>query len=285
LRLPKHAPNAWSIVAAAVALTLVPGCAAWQTASEEHRFAAADRYEVIQRERLDRGYVVVLPGVCGSGCVERGIVEGIRRANVDAAIELYDWTDGRGGRSHNLQAEADNRAQAQEIARRIALYQHYCPGRPVHLVGYSGGGAMVVFTLEALPAGCDVTSATLLGAVLSPQYDLSAALPRSRRGIRNFHSPLDAGALMVSTLILGTMDGHRTWSAGAVGFEPPPNQTAEQRALYDARLIQRPYNARMLQVGHIGGHYGWASPWFVARWVAPEMHETALAPQMAAAAR
>ena len=252
---------------AVLVLLWLSGCCA--TTPRPPALAAADRIEVVRPERFERGCVFFLTGVAGACTTDRGLLRGLTEGNLDTAIVMYDWTDGRGSRVGNLQAHEEHRRQAAEVAARIVGYQDRYPGRPVHLVGYSGGAAMVVYALEALPPDRAVDSATLLGPVLAPDYNLSLAMARCRAPLRNFHSQLDAGALMLATIVLGTMEGRHCWSAGAVGFSTPAGLDPAQREAYQSRLAQQGYNPRFLTSGHIGGHYGWANQWFVAQWVAP----------------
>ena len=73
--------------------------------------------------------------------------------------------------------------------RRIVDYRKSHPGRPIYLIGHSGGGALSVLTLERLPPGTTVTGAMLLNAALSPGYDLSAVLGTRRANDLEF--PID----------------------------------------------------------------------------------------------
>src|SRR5260221_4327757 len=111
-------------------------------------------------ERLEKGLVLVLPGIEGQSLLNHGIARGLADGGVISAIEIFDWTTGvillflyhlRGSRRH--------KAQAEKIARRVVEYQRNYPGRPVHLVGHSGGGAMAGLALEHLPAEVKVASA------------------------------------------------------------------------------------------------------------------------------
>ena len=128
------------------------------------------------------------------------------------------------------------------------------PGRPVTLIGHTGGGAMAAFMLEALPAGVQVDRACFLAPALSPGYNLAAAL----RGVRDTayatHSWIDFGLMGLGTLALGTMDRRHRPSAGLVGFRlpqgisggrpPPVRQVAADRVAagpHPRREPRRPY--------------------------------------------
>jgi len=221
-------------------------------------------------DRLDCGYVLVLPGVGGGDSpVDSGIVVGLKDANVRSAIELYDWTDGQFRWVENLRDLDHNRAEARKIAAKILLYQERYPGRPVHVIGYSGGGGVAVLALEALPPGQKITGAILLAPTLAFDYNLQRAMSHTERGLLNFYSPLDALVLTTLATAAGTTDGRHTLSAGAIGFQVPKSLDRAQRETYQQRLFQQAYRFDMLGAGHLGGHFGWANPTFIARHVAP----------------
>ena len=228
-------------------------------------------------DRLDQGYTIVLPGIWGCAPLEHGIVKGLIDADVPSAIELYDWTEGPLLLVYNLRALAHNRIEATKVAGKIVAYQDRYPGRPVTVIGYSGGGAVAVLALESLPAGRKVTSAVLLAPTLAPDYDLRTALSHSERGIRSFHSPIDAPILIVLSTAFGTTEGRHTLSAGAVGFTVPRAVDGKQREAYAARVSQQAYSPDMLATGHPGGHFGWTNRAFVAKWIAPLVSSPAAA--------
>ena len=220
-------------------------------------------------EKAGLGYTIVFPGIWSIQQPDRRIVQGLVQARTPSAIELYDWTAGSLLLFYNLCALERNRREAQTIAGKIMAYQDRYPGQPVNLVGYSGGAAMAVFVLEALPPDRKVSSAVLLGASLSPDYDLSAALSRTERGIHSFYSPLDVTILVLMTGLLGTSDGCHAPSAGAIGFQTPVKQERNTGDPPAAALVQQPYTLDMLSQGHPGEHFGWTNPAFIAQWVAP----------------
>lgn len=223
----------------------------------------------VSPQKADLGYTLVLPGILGSQPLDHGIVQGLLNARAPCAIDLYDWTAGGLMMLYNLRGLERNRREAQTIAGKIMAYQDRYPGRPVHLIGYSGGGAMAVFALEALPPERRVQSAILLAPTLAPEYDLRTAASRTEQGICSFYSPLDVPVLMVMTLVCGTSEGRHTFSAGALGFETPPKDKRDPFDASSAPVVQQRYTLDMLALGHPGGHFGWANPAFVAQWVAP----------------
>ncbi len=229
-------------------------------------------------ERLDRGYTIVLPGIWGGQPIDYGIVLGLQDGDVPSAVELHDWTAGALRLVYNLRAIDHNQGEARKIAAKIVAYQNRYPGRPVHLVGYSGGAGVAVLTLEALPPHCQVTDAILLAPTLASDYDLRPAISRTTRGIHNFYSPLDVPILMVLSTAFGTTEGRHTAAAGAIGFQTPSNSSSDDRKDYEKHVPQRSYNLGMLMDGHGGGHFGWANRTFIARHVAPLLAAPAAPP-------
>jgi len=227
------------------------------------------RSKVWQADRLDRGYVVILPGSWGETAADHGIVDGLVAAGTDAAIEIYAWPVGEFPAGvfmvpYNLRATARNRTQAREVAAKIVRYREAHPGRPVHVIGYSGGGGIAAWALEELPDHCRITSAVLLAPTLSFTYDFGKALAHTDRGIDSFYSLYDVPVMMAGCSIVGTTDGSHAPAGGAIGFRQPK---AVAGAL--AVVRQHAYSLAMLGGGHAGGHYGWTRQGFVAAHVAP----------------
>lgn len=216
--------------------------------------------------RRNAGLVIVLPGIEGAGALNNAVANGLVEGGVPYQVEIQDWTSWMGP-LYNQRAQQRNREQARRIADRIVDYHCRYPGRPVILVGQSGGGAIAVWIAEALGPDDAVDGIILLAASLSPEYPLSRALARSRRGIVNFHSPYDVVYLGLGTSLAGTMDGEHSSSAGRVGFRPPAGTPPY------ARLFQIPWQSRMASAGNFGVHLSSGSEQFVANYVAPLVFE------------
>ncbi len=246
-----RAPVPLMCMAAVLAVTMIAGC--------------APRQPYVNQARLERGLVIVLPGIEGGSVLNRAICRGLDEGGVNTAIELYDWTS-RLGPLYNLRAKRRNRRVAGEIADRIVRYQAEYPDRPVLLVGQSGGGAMAVWAIEALPPGSEVDGAVLLSASLSPRYNLDEALSNTRRGIVNFHSRRDWFLLGVGTTLAGTMDGEHASSAGRTGFVPPKDIPVPDNYTW---LFQIPWREEMAETGHVGGHLSASAAGFISTYVAP----------------
>lgn len=221
-------------------------------------------------ERYENGLVIVLPGIEAESFLNHSIVWGLSDGGWTGAIEIDDWTT-----SHvlffvyHLRGWRRNLRQAQRIANRIVAFQEQYPGRPVHVIGHSGGGGMAVLILEALPADRRITSAILLGSAIAPRYPLQNVLEKVERGLWNFWSPLDCFFLGVGTLALGTIDGRWHCSAGMIGFREPPDVSAADRLIYEQKLHQQPYTPRMARAFNLGGHFGYTNRLFVETWIAP----------------
>jgi hypothetical protein len=114
-----------------------------------------------------------------------------------------------------------------------------------------------------------VTRAILLGSTLAYDYDLQRALGQTEQGICNFYSPLDVPVLGALAMAVGTTEGRHTLAAGVVGFQVPPALGPAEREAYQSVLVQQEYRVEMLADGHAGGHFGWRSRTFVAKYVAP----------------
>ncbi len=221
----------------------------------------------VTEERLDRGLVLVYTGIEGRSPFNQAICDALVEAKVPYAVELVDWTVGvPGAYLVNLRAEARNRAKAAEIALRITRYRMQFPGRPVILVGQSGGAAVAVWTAEQMEFGQKVDGIILLAAALSPDYMLHQALANSRRGLVNFCSSADRLFLGMGTSVAGTMDGYHGSSAGRVGFRVP---MVKGRPPEYEKFFQVTWQEEMSRAGHWGGHTSTSSGAFVREYVAP----------------
>jgi pimeloyl-ACP methyl ester carboxylesterase len=226
--------------------------------------------ELRSAARWSKGYVIILPGIEGRSYLNENIAFGLNDGGVPGAVEIYDWTVG-GSFTWllNLRWSDHNNKEAAKIADMIKDYQDKFPGRPVCLIGYSGGGGVAVLTLEHLPPERKVDSAILLAPALAPDYDLRRALTRTRSGIWNYYSKYDVGFLQVGTSTFGTIEGKHARAAGAVGFVKPWGMNRAGHELYDRMLKQQEFTPQMADAGHYGLHTTWAKRAFVSRWLAP----------------
>lgn len=224
----------------------------------------------MQRAELERGYLLILEGIDFAAWQMEGTWRGLRDAGIDWATDVRDWgyRNWLGSGYMNLADLKNNRAWANSLAGEIVLYQREYPGRPVSILGYSGGGGLAVLTAEALPTEARLDRIVLLGAALSPEYDLSRALERCARGIINFYSSADAVILGAGTKLYGTIDRRNVASAGHTGFRVPPEASVARPELY-ANLVQVAWTPAMARLGHDGGHFGWIARRWAAEIVSP----------------
>ncbi|TWT42372.1 Alpha/beta hydrolase family protein [Phycisphaerae bacterium RAS1] len=225
--------------------------------------------EVYTPPREEYGLILILPGIEGKSVWNRDLAHGLDDGGVASAIEVHDWTTGLpGGFMFNLTDYERNREQATRVARRILEFRDRHPGRPVHLIGHSGGGGIAIMALEALPPGRQIDAAILLAPALSPEYDLTIALRRTRHGVHNFYSKNDVSFLKLGTSLFGSIDREYGASAGAVGFRLPGGAPPDTHRIYSARLHQVAWDSRLAKFGASGSHVGWASARFAREYLA-----------------
>ena len=221
----------------------------------------------VTEERLDHGLVIVLSGIEGRSLYNREICRGLNQGAGEFAIERKPWTLlGRLSFLYNLRAETRNRRKAAEIATYIMEYQDARPGRPVFLVGQSGGTAIAAWIAEALASDREIEGIIMLASALSPGYSLDAALSRCRRGIVSFYSRWDLVFCGLGTTVFGSADGRHGPSAACVGFNVP--ETAVGEGAY-RKLFQVPWQPWMARDWNLGGHVTSGARPFVATYVAP----------------
>ena len=242
------------LVAAGAAILAAAGC-------------GPDAGDYLTAERLRSGLVVSLDGVGGYNWGTRWLRTGLDEAGVGAAIHIYDWSKGPGGMFvGDLTDRTRNHAVAQDLARTVSTYAAAMPDRPVILIGHSGGAAVVVWALEAMPETCRVDRVILLAPALTPAYDLSAALKRVAKRMYVMHSPADVGLMAAGTMVFGTMDGRHSVSAGLTGFDLPA-RAADVRQYAKVRQVE--WTLDLVKSGNLGGHMGWTTTRFAREYLAP----------------
>jgi len=213
----------------------------------------------LEPERLEQGYVIVLPGIEGRSLLNRGIAAGLNDAGVPYGIEIYDWTEGPLWGVYNLRSRKLHARQVAVLRDKILAYRTEHPGKPVYLVGHSGGGALSLLTAAALPEGTAVTGLVLIVPAISPRFSLDASLARVERGIWNYRSYGDCIYLGLLTTLFGTVDGWHVPAAGAVGFRRP----------LDPRVREVPFQMAMFRDWNTGGHLTCTNRTFIRKWIAP----------------
>ena len=216
--------------------------------------------------RLENGLVIILPGIEGESELNRNIRRGLLLAGIDRALPIYNW--GRPipgvGMLLNQMDFVGNRLAGVRIAKFIEEYQDKHPGRPVYVVGHSGGGGVAVFTAEGLSEGRQIDGLVLLSASIWAGYDLTKALGRCGNGVANFYNKGDVGLLAIGTTITSNVDGMRGPSAGLNGFDRLTSlDPADKRAAY-SKLYQ-------VEISRHGGdpHTAATRPRYVSDYIAP----------------
>jgi pimeloyl-ACP methyl ester carboxylesterase len=221
----------------------------------------------VTQQRMDTGLVVSLDGIGGYDWGPRWLRSGLDEAGCTSAIVIYDWSKvWTGFWVGDLMDQNRNQAVARDLAHLIMSYEAAEPGRPVTIIGHSGGAAIVVWALEALPDECKVDRAMLLAPALSPDYDLSKALHAVRSRLYVTYSHGDVGTMMVGTEALGTMDRKHSVSAGLVGFSLPAQPADIEQY---AKVRQIGWTWDLAKMGNYSGHMGWTSTRFAKEYLAP----------------
>ena len=218
----------------------------------------------------ENGLVIILPGIEGpiSGMSE-DVRDGLVRAGICRAMPIYAW--GRPlplvGPLVNQMDVLGNRLEGKKIARMIERYQDQYPGRPVHLIGHSGGGGVAVFAAEYLSEGREISGIVMLSPSISSAYNMTKALNKCRDGIVNFYSNSDVGFLVIGTSLAGNVDGIHGPAAGAVGCDTPGENASPGKKFAYHKLYQVEFNAAM--TGSADAHTASTGVGFVLRHVAP----------------
>jgi hypothetical protein len=225
-------------------------------------------------DRSAKGLVIVLPGIEGRSTLNIDIAQGLADGGVRCAVEVHDWTTARLVFAfYHLRSGSFHAVQAVRLAKRITDYQDEFPGRPVVLVGHSGGAALILQTLPLL-GDRKISGAVLLAVAVSSACDTTSARRYAVNGFWSFHSPFDWFQLGLGTLVVGTFDGKYGISAGMLGFrDAGPGETAPGETIPSpddiAPLRQIRYRFAMLKSWHFGGHWGYANRLFAAEWLGP----------------
>ncbi len=224
-------------------------------------------YDQLDQSRLEAGLVLILPGIEGKGVLNRSVAMGLLDARVPYAIQMFDWTEGQRVGPVNLIRFQRNQRQSLQIAQRIVEYKSQFPDRPVCLIGHSGGGGMLLLTLEALPDDCQIDHAVLLAPAISHHYDLSLACRKIKGLLHHFFSYNDLFFLALGTSVFGTIDRRFGVSAGVGGFSRRMVQSADP--VVRQKLREYPFRLEMFRSWNLSGHFGCTNRLFVSRYLAP----------------
>jgi pimeloyl-ACP methyl ester carboxylesterase len=212
------------------------------------------------------GTVFVIGGIGGCDMLPHWARFTFPRAGLPHEVRDFVWTHGPLQLLKDLQDHRHLEQKADELAGEILRLRAADSTRPIYLVAKSGGAGLALRAAERLPPE-SLARIILLAAAVSPQYDLVPALRATRGEIVSFHSPLDI-VLDWGTRHFGTIDRHYTPSAGLKGFLRPTHLEGDDLALY-ARLVQIPWQPRMMWAGYFGGHESNGLPCFLIAEVVP----------------
>ena len=213
--------------------------------------------------------VLVADGIAGLNFCSTSLQYAASWAGLDHHVQLVPWGHGFGRWFQDLTDTRRHAEQSALVAQTVREFRSQHPQTPVFLVGKSGGSGIMIRALEQLP-DAQVHSAILLASALSPRYDLTPALRNVAHQIVSFYSPIDFILLGIGTTLFGSIDRRHTPSAGLIGFTPP--DTADPAAY--SRLRQIPWSLAMARTGHLGGHVGPDTPWFLRTHVVPLLSVT-----------
>jgi len=216
----------------------------------------------------DRGLVIFCGGLrfWGIPYGRRSVPAGLRRGNYAGLFIYWPWHEKWTGVFPNpsLPALWDvklHSKHAAEIATFIEKYREKYPGRAVHLMACSAGGAVVVRVMEELAKkGLKVDTVGLLSVAVWPGLDLTEIAHKTVAGkIVNFCSALDCLILGLGTLLFGTGDRRHSCAAGMLGL----------RRTHSGKVENSWWNPRMMRIGRYGGHNSAINSKFVAEHVVP----------------
>ncbi len=228
--------------------------------------------EFLTEDRLNNGMVIILPGIEGYSGLNEDIRRGLLSAGMNYAMPIHSW--GRpipgAGMLLNQVDFIGNRLAGVRVANMVTEYQDSHPGRPVYIVGHSGGGGVAVFAAEAMPKDRQVDGLILLSASISSAYNLTKALEHCGQGIVNFYNRSDTTLLGVGTSVIGNVDGTHGPSAGLIGFDwPKPGDKQEKKQVY-GKLYQVEVTPAMSSGDP---HASTTRPGFVAMYVSPWIYD------------
>ena len=229
----------------------------------------SDNGPFMTTERQEQGMVMVLPGIEGVSELNKDIRKGLDLGGVGYAMPIRSW--GRPipliGVAINQVDVLGNRLAAAGLAKDIMKYQDKHPGKPVYVIGHSGGGGVAVFVAEYMDDTHKLDGVLVLSASISKSYNLEKALSKTRRGIVNFYNRSDGGLLGVGTAVMGNVDGGHGLSAGLAGFDNPKNTDSVSKKVAYGKLHQIEITKDM----PLGGdsHTAVTRPAFVSTFIAP----------------
>ena len=209
------------------------------------------------REEFGKTYYIDGAGNWGFGVAE--VARGLQAAGYRGHVEAYLWTT-----SFNPAIDQVNRPaahlRAAILTEKIQEYLRNHPRNDVNIIALSAGTGIAVWAVEALGAPHKVNNLVLLGSSLSSDYDMRAALAKTRGQVYVYYSRYDT-ILDGPVRLLGTIDGKMgVDAAGLVGLHP--------RGGGRDRIVNIGWAPQYQRYGWTGAHTDCTSEPFVRRYIA-----------------
>jgi hypothetical protein len=244
----------------------------YSTLIKAMRQAATGRSTIDRRERErvvpGTGLVLLADGVGGLDLCGFGMKKALADTNSPLELHVINWCHGHGRWLADLTDTANHRRFADSVAERAIAYRDRYPAAPIHLIGKSGGSAVIVKALESLPADF-VQNSVLLAPALASKYDLSQALRAVESKMYVYWSPFDVLILGLGTRVFGTVDRRKSFAAGLTSFQIPDESLEPDRAAAYSKLRQVRWRPEMAATGYLGGHIGPDNPGFLKKYIVP----------------
>lgn len=218
----------------------------------------------------EKGLVIFCGGLrfWGIPYGRRSVPAGLRQGGYDGAFIYWAWHEKWTGVFPNpsLPALWDVELQkkhAAVIAAFIERYRAEYPGRAVHLMGCSAGGAVAVRVMEELAGhGQKVDAVGLLSVAVWPGRDLVELAEKTVKGkVVNFCSVLDCLILGLGTLMFGTGDRRHSCASGMMGL----------KRTHGGKVENSWWKPAMMRIGRYGGHNSAINSRFIATHVVPAL--------------
>ena len=132
------------------------------------------------------------------------------------------------------------------------------PGKPINLVGQSGGCWITMRTLAKLPDDVRIHSVVWLAPAISPGRDITATAAKCDGNLVSVGGPGDFFYLALGTTLLGSSDRTHTPSAGWIGWHYRP-----------AGFVEIRWHPMWIRLGYLGNHTSSGAPAFVQHVVGP----------------
>jgi pimeloyl-ACP methyl ester carboxylesterase len=213
----------------------------------------------------DRGVIFVVPGVGGDGPSYAKMVQGLRDAGRHEQTRAVHWGAPAPLFMLNLQNDSIHRAAESDLAQQIRAYRAEHPSDLIIVIGHSAGCGVTLGALARLEPGCNIDSAILLAASVSPEYNLAPALGHVRGQVHSFYSDRDTLWLGWRCSTFGTYDNVKTKAAGNQGFTSVEKLPPDLQAKFE----QHPYDPVWSALGNNGGHMDPLARKFAEKVIAP----------------